>query len=230
MKIFQLKNNFRYNTDSVLLYNFASNFNLKGEILEVGSGCGIIGILLKRDFPKINLTLLEILNENCKICELNCKENNILANIVNCDFATFKNEKKFDFIVSNPPFYRKNITKSKNKFLDYAKNSENLPLETFIKVANSLLKPQGELIFCYKAEKIDEICKFLNCFKLKITNLQFCHTKSDKNANLVLIRSKKSSKSLIEILPPIFVTKNDNFSKIMQQIYKKTDVFSEDFI
>lgn len=212
----------------MLLYDFASNFSIKGEILEIGSGCGIIGILLKRDFPKINLNLLEILKENVEICKKNCEENKILASIISADFRDYECEKKFDFIISNPPFYRSNITKSQDKFLNFAKNSENLPFEIFVKNANKILKPNGSLIFCYKADKIDEIFEILKTFKFKITTIKFCHSKKNKSANLILIKAQKSSKSLVEILPPIFIMKGKNFTKKMDLIYKKADVFSED--
>ena len=62
MKIYQLKDGYRYNSDSVFLYNFIREFGVFGDVLDVGAGSGVVGFLLKRDFANINLTSLDRLH------------------------------------------------------------------------------------------------------------------------------------------------------------------------
>ena len=52
MIIYQLKDGYRYNSDTIMLYNFIFDISPKGDILEVGAGCGVLGLLLKRDLKK----------------------------------------------------------------------------------------------------------------------------------------------------------------------------------
>ncbi len=60
MTFYQYKDGYRYNSDTVFLYNFISQEKLKGKLLDVGSGCGILGLLLKRDFSDIELYQIDI--------------------------------------------------------------------------------------------------------------------------------------------------------------------------
>ena len=62
MILAQLKSGYRYNSDTLVLYDFISSSlkNFSGRILDVGAGCGILGLLLKRDFKNSSLSLLDI--------------------------------------------------------------------------------------------------------------------------------------------------------------------------
>ena len=66
MIIYQLKDGYRYNSDTIMLYNFIFDISPKGNILEVGAGCGVLGLLLKRDLKNdshdmcIRLSLIHI--------------------------------------------------------------------------------------------------------------------------------------------------------------------------
>ncbi|MBT0606335.1 methyltransferase, partial [Campylobacter lari] len=48
LKLFQYSKGYRYNNDSLLLFDFLSKYNLKGNILDIGCGCGILGLLIKQ--------------------------------------------------------------------------------------------------------------------------------------------------------------------------------------
>ena len=63
MILAQLKSGYRYNSDTLVLYDFISSSlkNFSGRILDVGAGCGILGLLLKRDFKNSSLSFLDIL-------------------------------------------------------------------------------------------------------------------------------------------------------------------------
>ena len=228
MKIFQLKDGYRYNSDTVFLYNFIKEFGVFGEVLDVGAGCGVLGFLLKRDFPSINLTLLEIQERNLEILKKNSSQNRLNCDIIHADFSEFKSEKRFDFIISNPPFYNGNIKQSENEHKKISRYSSNLSLENMIKTANSHLKPKGSLIFCYDAKQIVEICSVLKSFKLNLTRLQVIFPNESKDASLAILEAKKSSKSFCKILQPIFVNSGEFYTQKAQEIFKKTELESVD--
>ncbi len=228
IKLAQLNDGYRYNSDSLLLADFVLEMGVRNQVLEVGSGCGIIGILLKKFVSNLDLSLLDIQQENIELIHRNLKQNNIQAEIFHEDFRNFQNNKKFDFIVCNPPFYRDGAHESKNMHKNISKFQKYLTLDEFIARSNTLLKPMGVLYFCYEALALDKICLALESKKLKLTKIRFVHTHQNTQARLVLVQARKSVKSPSEILPPFFVYKNENLSEQMQEIHSRFRLESYD--
>lgn len=211
----------------MFLYQFISDYGVKGSVCDVGAGCGILGLLLARDFT-IELTSIEILPQMHKLCELNSTENQINSTSICGDFLQIDNT-NFDYIVSNPPFYADKVLKSECEKLKSARYSESMPLDAFIKKSKKALKANGELFFCFDAKRIDEIfAAFENERGIKIIALKFVHPKSSKSAKLVLIRAKKNSKSTIEILPPSFVFDGNKYSPESEKLFAKASTQSID--
>ena len=223
MILYQPKNGYCYNSDTMFLYNFISNFNLKGDVLEVGGGCGVLGLLIKRDFD-INLTIIEKQKIMSEFIHKNLKENSIIAEVINDDFLEYKFNKRFDFIISNPPFYNGSL-KSDNEIKKIARYEEFLPMENFFKKVNILLKERGEFIFCYDAKRIDDI--ILKMPKpLKVIDIRFLHPRITKKATLIMIRAKRHAKSMVSIHPPLIGFEGESYSKEAKEIYKKANTKS----
>jgi len=200
-----------------------------GDVLDVGAGCGILGLLLKRDFKSINLSLLEIQERNLEILRLNSLQNDLPAEILHADFAEFKSEKRFDFIVSNPPFYRERISLSKEPHMALSKSTASLRLRDFVRSANAHLKPGGTLIFCYEAGKLAKICELLGEFRLNLTRLGFVYPDISKPAKLALLQARKNSRSPCEITIPIYASAHGKRTAQAHAIYKSADLTSVDY-
>ena len=200
-----------------------------GDVLDVGAGCGILGFLLKRDFESINLSLLEIQERNLEILRLNSLQNDLPAEILHADFAEFKSEKRFDFIVSNPPFYRERISLSKEPHMALSKSAASLSLRDFVRSANAHLKPGGTLIFCYEAGKLAKICELLGEFRLNLTRLGFVYPDISKPAKLALLQARKNSRSTCEIILPIYASAHGRRTEQAQAIYKSAGLTSVDY-
>lgn len=174
-----------------MLYDFISKLQPSGNVLDVGSGSGILGLLLKRDFFLISLTQIEV-QERHKLLTVKSAEYNKLESEVICaDIREYKFDKKFDFIVSNPPFYHKGTQKSENDSLKISRHSDSLPFEELTKAVSSSLKPRGSFIFCYDAKQVDTLLPILLKYKLKVNSMRFVYSNEDNDASLVLIYAKK---------------------------------------
>jgi len=231
MLLYQLENGYCYNSDTHFLYNFILEYfnnrlNIKGELLDVGSGSGVLGLLIARDFQKINLSMSEIQESMKDISIINARVNNIKSKIYFGDYIKIDFQKKFDFIISNPPFYHKDVIFTKNSVKRIARYNDNLTAYEFIKKSNQLLTPKGILIFCYDAKQIVEIFAILKEMKLNIEIIQYLHPKKDKEATIVFILARKSSKSLTKIKAPIIMFENDKFTQQTIDVYNKTRTHS----
>ena len=226
MLLYQPESGYCYNSDSAFLYDFISSFKPKGRVLDVGAGCGIVGLLVARDNQTIELEAVEKQSTFVEYARHNARVNNIEYILHECDFLDLSEDEKFDYIVSNPPFYPEGVTKSDNEMLFNARYNVNLPLNDFFKKISRILKPHSHFIFCYDATQFGDICIELERVKLKIVDVQFVHPKIDRVASLVMIHVRNGSKSRMKIWEPFISFEGNEPSQKAQEIYAKAQTQS----
>lgn len=230
--LYQPQNGYCYNSDTHFLYHFiVQNLNAfknnQGQLLDIGSGSGILGLLIKRDFPKFHLNQSEVQEEFVWLSSKNAQTNGLENRMYEGDFLTQNFEQQqFDVCISNPPFYHGSVIKSENKILKIARYNDSMPLEKFIRKTYDILKPKGKFFFCYDVKQINDIILLLNKYKFNIESMQFIYPKRDRDATLVLIYARKNSKSLTKVFPPLMVFENEDFTQDVQNIYEKTQTHS----
>ena len=234
--LYQPDNGYCYNSDTHFLYNFiCKNLeqfkNIKGDLLDIGSGSGVLGLLIARDYVKLKLHQCEIQSIfqflSHKNSEVNKLENTLYkGDLIMCEFTeetpNGRLDKKFDYIVSNPPFYHSDVIKSENENIKIARYNDTMPLEPFIQKVSKLLSPSGKFFFCYDVKQINDIMINLNRYKLNIEAMQFLHPKASKEATLVMIYARANSKSKMKILSPLIMFNSDGtFTDEVDDIYMK---------
>ena len=224
--LYQPESGYCYNSDSVFLYDFISSFKPKGKVLDIGAGCGIVGLLVARDNPKVILEAVEKQDIFIEYSQRNAKVNKIGYKLHKGDFLEISFEDKFDYIISNPPFYPVGSIKSDNEMLFKARYNVNLPLDAFFKKVSQVLKPQSHFIFCYDASQFGLICASLENVKMRVIDVQFVHSKIDKKANLVMIHARNGSKSLMNVWEPFISYDGGHLSLKAQAIYEKASTQS----
>lgn len=125
-------------------------------------------------------------------------------------FETHQTDDRYDFIVSNPPFYDASVTQSEDSHLNIARYAHHLPIEGFIKTVKTFLRPKGWFIFCYDAKQIDILLHHLRINRINPEKIQFVHSKLDRDSKLVMIAARNNSKSMTQILPPFVVFDDDS--------------------
>jgi len=232
INLYQPQNGYCYNSDTHFLYDFiCSNLkqfkNIQGEFLDIGSGSGVLGLLVARDFKRLHLNQCEIQENFQFLSQKNSEVNGIpntlfKGNVLELDF-----EKKFDYIISNPPFYNNDVIKSENISLKIARYNDGLPLDEFIQKVSKLLKPKGKFFFCYDAKQLANIIKYTAQSKLNLESFQFLHPKESKEASLVMVYLRANSKSKLKILPPLIMfDEKGEFKQKVNDIYLKCSTHS----
>ena len=226
MFLYQPTKGYAYNSDSIFLYDFVSQFKPKGTLLDVGCGVGIISLLLSRDF-QIDTTIIDKQESMLNYAKLNYGLNNLKVQAILGDFIEFKELEKFDFVVSNPPFYDENVVQSKDIHLNIARYAHHLPISQFIAQVKKVLKPRGYFIFCYDAKQIDRLLHALKENKINPEVLRFVHSKIDRDSKLVMISARMNSKGLMKIMPPLIVFDIDsNYNKEAEDAFDKAETNS----
>ena len=206
MKLFlyQSPNGYCYNSDSIFLYAFAKEFKIRGNILDIGCGVGVLTSLLAKDF-KANYYAVEKQEQMYNYAIKNFKLNGFSINAKNITLQEYEPEVAFDVIISNPPFYKVDNNQSPNVSKNIARYEHHLPLSLLIKKSAKMLKQRGYFIFCYDAWQTDEIMSELKSCNLQPEFVRFVHPKASKEAKIVMISARKGSKAKCKIMPPLIV-------------------------
>lgn len=259
MKLFQLKDGYRYNSDSLFLWDFARkncSFKASQSLLDVGCGCGILGLLLARDF-NCALSCIDIQPQNCQLAQINAGANGIKASIICADFfkdwesgnsagnsvGNFKENsagnsagnfripsQNFERIICNPPFYDFG-GENKNAHKNTSRNASSFDISAFASKCSKLLAPKGELVLCYDARLVDRLLQALLEAGLKPIKLAFLHSKPSKPANVVLVVAKKGAKSPLCVFGSLFACNESGaHSDFAKEVFIKADLISVDLI
>ena len=146
MICYQPTTGYCYNSDSIFLYDFISRLNPTGELLDVGCGVGIISLLLSRDFD-IETSIIDKQELMIWYAKHNFRVNNLQAKAYMSDFIEFEPKEKFDFVVSNPPFYDSRVTQSEDSHINIARYAHHLPFESFVQKVKKVLRPRGWFVY-----------------------------------------------------------------------------------
>ncbi len=187
---------FRYGRDSFLLADFFSPPENGGSaVLDVGAGVGTVAILLKRKFPDLDLTGIEI---DKKSHELS-KENSLASalpdiNFLCADFLLAPDifaPASFCAIVANPP-YRKcgNSRVSPDRRRGVARHEVAMTLEDLVRISSELLAPDGSLTISMIYERYNEYLSLLKKYNFAQTALKKIYGK-DRTAPIVFLSAGK---------------------------------------
>ena len=142
-------------------------------------------------------------------------------------FEALETEDRYDFIVSNPPFYDAAVTQSEDTHLNIARYAHHLPIEGFMKRVKTFLRPKGWFIFCYDAKQIDLLLYHLKINGINPEKIRFVHSKLDRDSKLVMIAARNNSKSMTQILPPLVVFNEESvYTKEAEEAFKKANTHS----
>ncbi len=225
MFLYQEQEGFLFNSDTHFLYAFIDAFHPKGEVLDVGSGCGILGLLIARDHP-VSLTQIDPLPHNILLNAQNARVNQIETTLIEGDLLHHPFKTTFDMIVSNPPYYPEGASRSENPLLHKSRYNIHLPPEALIAKAATLLKPRGRLLFCYDPGQLPRVQSALEAAHLRLEDLRFVHGTPDKPASLVLLHARKNSRAPTRIHPPLIHFSKGVMSEEVKKIYRLTRTYS----
>jgi tRNA1Val (adenine37-N6)-methyltransferase len=220
--VHQKKCAMKVSTDACLLGALVDENLLLENILDIGSGTGVLSLMMAQKFSSAKIDAVEIEEkafqqtlENFSASPWKDRLQSHFSSIQN--FAKENPNKKFDLIISNPPFFENDLL-SPNKNVNTAKHSTELSLKELIDCSFELLNENGLIYLVLPIRRKQEIIQ--HC-----SQIIYLHDKPESVAKrCVYVLQKKISK---KIVGEELILKNKNgeysiaFKKLMQPFYLK---------
>jgi tRNA1(Val) A37 N6-methylase TrmN6 len=221
-QIIQNTRKFCFGMDAVLLSGFARV--MPGEVvLDLGTGTGIIPILLEAKTEGRHFTGLEIQAESADMARRSVAINHLEDKI---DIVTgdIKEASKifglasFDVLTSNPPYMNHNhglVNPAEAKAI--ARHELLCTLEDVVREASRCLKPNGRFYLVHRPHRLAEIIRTLSEYKLEPKRMKLVHPYIGKEPNMVLIEAVKGGRPNLIVEAPLIVYKEPKV--YTQEIY-----------
>ena len=217
-KIYQNTDFFSFSLDSVMLSNFVTIRLRDKKILDLGTGNGVIPLILsiRTDKPIVGVEIQKSLVE---LARKSVKYNNLESqiSIINSDmkdYVMLDTIEKYDVITCNPPYFRVNeknfFNEKKEKMI--ARHEVCISLDDVIHVASKLLKNNGNFAIVHRTDRLLEIFDLFRKYHIEPKRIRFVHEMVKKASTLVLLEGTKNGKSGLKVENP-FIMYTDNGDK-----------------
>lgn len=209
-RIIQNPDRFCFGMDAVLLSGF-SQVKPGGTVLDLGTGTGIIPILLEAKTPAAHLTGLEIQEESADMARRSVELNGLSSKI---DIVTGDIKEadrlfppaSFDVVTCNPPYMvDSHGLKNPEEPKAIARHELLCTLEDVISKAAVLLKPGGHFFLVHRPFRLAEIIGTMAEYKLEPKRMQLVYPFVDKEPNMVLIEGVRGGKPRMTVEKPLII-------------------------
>lgn len=218
---------FCFGMDAVLLATFA-NVNEGDRVLDLGTGNGVIPILMEAKTKGKHFTGLEIQEINVDMARRSVELNGIgeKVDIVHGDIKEASGifgGASFDVVTSNPPYMNQNhglVNPESHKAI--ARHELLCTLDDVIREASKVMKDKGRFFMVHRPQRLVEIFETLTKYRLEPKRMQFVHPYADKDANMVLIEAVKGGNAFMKIEEPLIIYEEKNvYTRQLLEWYEK---------
>lgn len=212
LQIIQKTDGFCFGMDAVLLSGFAAA--KAGElVLDLGTGTGIIPLLLSAKTGGEHFTGLEIQTEIAEMAGRSVALNHLeeKIKIVNGDIkeaSRIFGAASFDVVTTNPPYMNDSHgLKNPTEVKAISRHEVLCTLEDVVREGAKVLKPGGRMYMVHRPHRLIEILGIMKEYRLEPKRMKFVHPFKDKEANMVLIEAVRGGGAWMRVEAPIVVYK-----------------------
>lgn len=186
---------FPLSTDSIALSAFAK-LPKNARVLDLGSGCGTLGLLLCSRYEDCSVTGIELDPDAHEMALHNARSNGISSrlNSICEDFThlpTFIKPGSFQCCISNPPYFSAGPA---SQSVPLARSEQAMTMETLFASASWALKYGGDFFLVHRPERLGEICAVAGRHQLEAKRLCLLRHRSNSPVSLILLQLRKGGK------------------------------------
>lgn len=227
LQIIQKRKGFRLTLDSVLLAHFVS-LKEGDRAVDLGTGTGVIPLLLSTRTKKITITGIEIQQEMAEMASRSVQLNG-LEEVINICRGDIRDIHKvlgggiFTVVCANPPYWTMGEGEINTQpELAIARHEVACVLEDVVSSASKLLNYQGRFALIHRVERLADLFALLRQYQLEPRRMRLIHSYRDKAAHLVLVEARKKAPPDLKALPPLIIyEKPGHFTREILSWYGK---------
>lgn len=217
---------FCFGIDAVLLAHFAKVNKASQQVVDIGTGTGIIPILMHAIYGKGKYTGIDIQEMMVEMANRSVKFNGIEDDVaikqVDVKFAKEHFEGcSVDLVTCNPPYMKGEAgLKNEHPSKIIARHEVECSLEDIIAAASYMLKFRGKLCMIHRPHRLVDIMTLMRKYKVEPKRMQMVYPKSDKAPTMVLVEGVRGGAPELRVEAPLVVYEQDgSYTKQLKQIY-----------
>ncbi|MDO4772756.1 MAG: tRNA1(Val) (adenine(37)-N6)-methyltransferase [Bacillota bacterium] len=231
LRIIQRRGGFSFGVDSVLIANF-SEVRPGERVLDIGSGTGIIPILLSAKTEAACITGVEIQPEMADMAQRSVRMNGLedRIEILQQDIKDYalSHRSKFHVAVSNPPYFKAGgalISENDSKMI--SRHELKLNVFELFEAASRVLLPKGRFYLIHRPDRLVDICCAARASKLEIKRAKMVYSVQGEAPKLIILECIKGAGSEIKWRKPLVIYEADgNYSQDIYAIYQNARITS----
>ena len=233
LTLIQKKDGLTFGTDAFLLASFIKNTPYK-KAAELGSGTGIISLLLAQKSKLSQIYAIEIQEDFANITERNAKLNKLDSKIktLNADVTNIKSvdiNGEADVVFTNPPYMKTESGKRNESDAKYIARHEVCgDINAFCAAGFRLLKHGGKFYVVWRPDRLCDLFFALRVNRLEPKIITFVHADTQSEPSIVLVSAIKGGASGAKVTPPLFLYEDTAHTKMSEQASKIYDTLSFD--
>lgn len=214
VKIIQAADGYRFSVDAVLLAHHVRP-QPGDKVVDLGTGCGIIPLILSYRHPGLEICGVEVQDELAEIALRNVAKNRMgdRINILCRDMKTLSANAvsgPVHVVVSNPPYRETGSGRiNPNRQRAVAKHEFEVTLYDIVKTARRMLRPHGKFVTIYPADRLTDIITRMRSLQIEPKLIRAVYPRRDAEAKRILLEGIKDGRQGIRIDPPLIIYRAD---------------------
>ena len=214
-----------FGTDAFLLADFCE-YKKKDKACDLGTGCGIIPLIMQRYAPPQITYAIDIQPQAIEQLKISLNKNNIESIIPMCaDLKVLWQDAPIgtlSLVTCNPPYKAASACiESKLDAHKIARHEVLCNINDVCAAASKLLKYGGRLCLCNRPERLSDVIFAMKQNNIEPKRLRFVSKNETTAPWLFLIEGKKNSKPFMKVMPQMYVWNENGYTVEMESIYSK---------
>ncbi|MHB8880255.1 MAG: tRNA1(Val) (adenine(37)-N6)-methyltransferase [Thermodesulfovibrionales bacterium] len=210
LKLYQNRTGYRFSVDALLLYAFVHMKHVHCAA-DLGTGSGIIGLLIAKKYRKAKVHLVELQESLALLAEKNILLNGLQdrVSLLSADIRDIRGSLEpqgCDLVISNPPF-RKPATGrlSEGEEKAVARHELKISLTDLAASASYLLKGKGRFFMVFHPDRLIEVIDTLRLHSLEPKRLRFVHNDVRSVSKIFMVEAVREGRPGLKLERPLFL-------------------------